>query len=83
MKEFFFGGENFIGLTSLLTNICNKPSETKKTETNYQENKLCEEFCTFLQQRLSGQKPTYATWIRNFVKNHPDYKQDSVVSKVN
>lgn len=28
-----------------------------------------------------GSLLTAATWIRNFVQSHPDYKQDSVVSQ--
>lgn len=30
---------------------------------------------------FSGELFTTARWIRNFVQNHPDYKQDSVVSE--
>lgn len=29
----------------------------------------------------SGSLQTPATWIRNFVRSHPDYKYDSVVSQ--
>ncbi len=25
--------------------------------------------------------PTYAAWLRNYVNNHPDYKDDSNVSE--
>ena len=31
--------------------------------------------------RASGELMTTATWIRQFVQSHPDYKQDSVVSQ--
>ena len=31
--------------------------------------------------RFAGSLLTAATWIRNFVQSHPDYKQDSVVSQ--
>lgn len=30
---------------------------------------------------LLGSLQTPATWIRNFVRSHPDYKHDSVVSQ--
>eukprot|EP01102_Stenamoeba_stenopodia_P011556 TRINITY_DN3564_c0_g1_i1.p1 TRINITY_DN3564_c0_g1~~TRINITY_DN3564_c0_g1_i1.p1 ORF type:complete len:620 (+),score=148.40 TRINITY_DN3564_c0_g1_i1:197-2056(+) len=36
---------------------------------------------SFVSKRASGELITPATWIRNFVRNHPDYKQDSVVSE--
>ncbi len=32
-------------------------------------------------QRASGKLMTTATWIRQFVRNHPEYKGDSVVSQ--
>ena len=35
----------------------------------------------FFAYRSPGRLVTPATWIRNFVRQHPDYKYDSVVSK--
>lgn len=32
-------------------------------------------------KRASGELQTTATWIREFVRNHEDYRQDSVVSE--
>jgi glutamate--cysteine ligase catalytic subunit len=43
--------------------------------------------CTIMQylrlisKRASGELPTTAAWIRQFVSSHPDYKHDSVVSE--
>lgn len=38
----------------------------------------------FIGDRASGKYITAASWIRNFVVNHPDYKKDSVVThKIN
>jgi glutamate--cysteine ligase catalytic subunit len=34
-----------------------------------------------ISQRASGQLQTMATWMRDFITKHPDYKQDSVVSE--
>ena len=31
---------------------------------------------------FSGELPTAATWMRQFVLSHPDYKHDSVVSEI-
>jgi len=33
---------------------------------------------SFVSKRASGELITAATWIRNFVRNHPDYKQGSI-----
>jgi len=40
-----------------------------------------EKYLDLVSKRASGELPTAATWIRNFVLNHPDYKKDSVVSQ--
>ena len=37
-------------------------------------------YLDFIEKRAIGELITPATWIRNFVRNHPDYKSDSVVS---
>ncbi|XP_044726614.1 glutamate--cysteine ligase [Chrysoperla carnea] len=39
-----------------------------------------QQYLKFIQRRASGQLNTTATWIRNFVTSHPDYKKDSIVS---
>lgn len=35
---------------------------------------------TLITKRATGKLLTTATWIREFVQNHPDYQQDSVIS---
>jgi glutamate--cysteine ligase catalytic subunit len=37
-------------------------------------------YLDLLQRRADGRTPTPATWIRGFVRSHPDYRKDSVVS---
>ncbi len=37
-------------------------------------------YLDFIEKRATGELITTATWLRNFVRNHPDYKNDSVVS---
>lgn len=37
-------------------------------------------YMDFIEQRATGELVTPATWMRNFVRNHPSYKGDSVVS---
>lgn len=39
-----------------------------------------ERYLTFISERALGILLTDASWIRQFVVSHPDYKQDSVVS---
>ena len=39
------------------------------------------EYLNFLLARAKGEKPTGARYIRDFVLNHPAYKQDSVLSQ--
>jgi len=35
----------------------------------------------FVVKKSQGVIPTYAAWQRNFVQNHPEYKQDGVISE--
>ncbi|KAJ8486864.1 hypothetical protein ONZ45_g14525 [Pleurotus djamor] len=37
-------------------------------------------YLDFIRRRATGELLTPATWIRNFVRSHPDYKHDSIVS---
>lgn len=47
---------------------------------NSQRSRLFE-YLDFIRKRSTGQLQTPATWIRNFVRSHPAYKFDSVVSE--
>lgn len=38
-------------------------------------------YLSLVSKRASGKLQTGATWIREFVRGHPDYKKDSVVSE--
>jgi glutamate--cysteine ligase catalytic subunit len=38
-------------------------------------------YLDFIRQRSNGELQTPATWMRNFVRSHPNYKFDSVVSQ--
>jgi glutamate--cysteine ligase catalytic subunit len=37
-------------------------------------------YLDFIEKRATGQLVTPATWVRSFIRNHEDYKFDSVVS---
>ena len=38
------------------------------------------QYLDFIERRATGELVTPATWMRNFVRNHPDYKEDSKIS---
>lgn len=40
-----------------------------------------DKYLTFIQKRADGELQTPAKWMRNFVREHPEYKQDSVVTQ--
>jgi len=39
-----------------------------------------EEYMTFIERRAKGELLTPATWMRRFVRSHPEYKKDSVIT---
>merc|ERR1712232_708722 len=39
-----------------------------------------DQYLAFIQKRAAGELMTTAAWMRHFVRSHPDYKQDSVVT---
>ena len=75
MEEIMCGkGDYFPGLVPLVfayLDYINCDHLTRERLTTYLE---------FIEKRASGELVTPATWIRNFVRNHPAYKGDSVVS---
>ncbi|TYZ59726.1 hypothetical protein PybrP1_006638 [[Pythium] brassicae (nom. inval.)] len=42
--------------------------------------KVVSQYLCLIAKRASGELPTAATWMRRFVRAHPDYAHDSVVS---
>jgi len=42
--------------------------------------RICK-YLDFIEQRATGELVTPATWMRNFVRNHPSYQGDSVVTE--
>jgi glutamate--cysteine ligase catalytic subunit len=43
--------------------------------------KKIEDYMRFVVKRATGQVCTTATWMRSFVRKHPDYEHDSVVTQ--
>ncbi|QSL65370.1 hypothetical protein MERGE_002680 [Pneumocystis wakefieldiae] len=42
---------------------------------------ILEKYLELIKKRASGEWQTTASWIRSFVRNHPAYKKDSVISQ--
>ena len=72
-------GDDSIGFTKGLFPLCQRYMALK----NWPEDKVAEitHFLTFLADRATGQIPTGATFIRNFVRGHPDYQHDSRIGE--
>merc|ERR1711934_610511 len=68
-------GKDFPGLVPLcyayLEHIQCDPSSLKRIG----------QYLDFVEKRASGKLETPATWIRNFVRNHSEYQQDSVITE--
>ena len=74
MAEIMCGkGDYFPGLIPLVRaylDHINCDSVTRQRISKYLE---------LIERRATGELVTPATWMRNFVRNHPDYKEDSVI----
>ncbi|KAF9924990.1 hypothetical protein FBU30_005154 [Linnemannia zychae] len=66
------GFPGLLGLVNNYLNTLNIDIETRCEISKYLE---------LIKKRANGTLMTAATWTRHFVQNHPDYKQDSVVSE--
>lgn len=75
MNEIFNGSDDFPGLIPLIKQYLNSVDIDIDTSCTIQN------YLKLISKRASGAEPTIAKSIRNFVTNHPDYKQDSVVSE--
>ncbi|SPO28439.1 probable gamma-glutamylcysteine synthetase [Ustilago trichophora] len=76
MNELMNGkGDEFPGLVGLVHNYLDSLNIDVETR--------CEMglYLELVSQRASGKLMTTATWIRQYVRNHPEYKGDSVVSQ--
>eukprot|EP01031_Cornospumella_fuschlensis_P029942 gene29942-36163_t len=74
MSEIFLGkGEYFPGLLPLVY------AYLDFINCDAASYKRIREYLSFIEKRATGELLTAATWMRQFVSCHPDYKQDSVV----
>ena len=74
VREILMGNGDYRGLVPMIL------AYLHSIGTDSQSLKQIENYMDFIVARASGELMTPAAWMRNFVRNHPDYKQDSVVS---
>ncbi|XP_024085611.1 glutamate--cysteine ligase catalytic subunit [Cimex lectularius] len=65
----------FPGLIPLINSYLNGMEVDTDTHCSIQQ------YLKLIQRRASGQLLTTASWIRQFVRQHPSYKQDSIVNE--
>ncbi|KAG9316627.1 glutamate-cysteine ligase, catalytic subunit [Chiua virens] len=76
MKEIFNGkGTKFLGLLGLVD------AYLETLDTDPSEKQQINKYLDLVRRRADGSLLTTATWMRNFVRSHPSYKFDSVVSQ--
>jgi len=68
-------GSGFVGLNQCIRRHLDLLDCTGDTRAHI------ERYLDFIGKRASGELPTTAEWIRNFVLAHPEYKKDSAVSQ--
>uniref|UniRef100_A0A6M2DFZ2 Glutamate--cysteine ligase n=1 Tax=Xenopsylla cheopis TaxID=163159 RepID=A0A6M2DFZ2_XENCH len=68
-------GGTFPGLVPLINSYLSSMDVEADTHCTIQQ------YLKLIQQRASGELLTTASWIRQEVLNHPEYKQDSIVSE--
>jgi glutamate--cysteine ligase catalytic subunit len=67
--------DEFVGLIPLIESYLNSVNVDVITRCEL------EGYLSLVSKRASGELQTGAMWIREFVRNHPDYKKDSVISE--
>ena len=67
----------FPGLASLVRRYVDE----QYVAANPSERRRLEEYQRLVEQRASGRVETLAHWMRRFVRTHPDYEKDSVISE--
>ncbi|KAG9046203.1 hypothetical protein FS837_004874 [Tulasnella sp. UAMH 9824] len=68
-------GDDFPGLLGLVNAYLNS------LDVEFEQKRRMRKYMEFVKQRANGTLKTTATWIREFVRSHPTYKFDSVVSQ--
>eukprot|EP00357_Protocruzia_adherens_P033027 CAMPEP_0115018550 /NCGR_PEP_ID=MMETSP0216-20121206/28883_1 /TAXON_ID=223996 /ORGANISM="Protocruzia adherens, Strain Boccale" /LENGTH=597 /DNA_ID=CAMNT_0002389787 /DNA_START=607 /DNA_END=2400 /DNA_ORIENTATION=- len=72
LDEIFNGSGKWSGLCDLIKeDLTGQDPATQKLR----------EYVDFIAKRASGEIPTNATWMRDFIVNHPNYNRDSIVTE--
>ncbi|KDQ21139.1 hypothetical protein BOTBODRAFT_25566 [Botryobasidium botryosum FD-172 SS1] len=75
VDEIINGKDAFPGLLGLVNAYLNS------LDVEFEEKQRLHKYLDFVKRRANGSLLTTASWIRNFVRSHPAYKFDSVVSQ--
>lgn len=73
-NEIINGSEHFIGLVPLVQRYLHSMDIDMNTYCKLNQ------YIAVVSERAAGREPTPASWIRNFVLSHPDYKHDSKIT---
>ncbi|KAG8996383.1 hypothetical protein FRB90_012754 [Tulasnella sp. 427] len=68
-------GEDFPGLLGLINAYLNS------LDVEFEQKRRMRKYMEFVKHRADGTLKTTATWMREFIRSHPTYKFDSVVSQ--
>ncbi|PJF18491.1 Glutamate--cysteine ligase [Paramicrosporidium saccamoebae] len=74
VNDIINGSDKFVGLATLVDQYLDSVSVDETTRGRLSE------YLTLIRMRASGELLTPASWMRNFVQNHPGYQRDSVVT---
>ncbi|KAG4306520.1 hypothetical protein PORY_000508 [Pneumocystis oryctolagi] len=66
---------NFPGLSPLIRDYLDTIHVSHKTK------QVLEKYLELIEKRASGEWQTTASWIRSFIRNHPNYRKDSVITQ--
>lgn len=85
LKDIWEGNEDFIGIANLVSQFLEKNEEEILKENSvvgFDVRKQVQKSIEYLCDISKGVIPTTSTIIRNFVRSHPEYKNDSVLTEV-
>ncbi|ODV57912.1 glutamate--cysteine ligase [Ascoidea rubescens DSM 1968] len=84
VNEIVNGSKSFIGLIPFVKRFLNEEfaqEMNSKLEKDLANKERIFMYLLLIEKRASGEIPTIASYIRNFILTHKDYKKDSVVSE--
>ncbi|KAK7091679.1 glutamate--cysteine ligase catalytic subunit-like [Littorina saxatilis] len=74
-NEIINGSDDFVGLLTMINTYLGSMECDVETQCTLQQ------YLRLISKRASGELKTTARWIRDQVADHPEYKQDSVISE--